>query len=580
MISALCYLQYHSTRNHLIARLQRLKKPKYLFGAMVGGLYFYWYFFRYLIHGYGAAPSGAVPPYFSGDLQGLMPSLAALGLFIILLFAWLIPHERAALTFTEAEVAFLFPAPVSRRTLVHFKLLRSQVRILASAFFLTLLSRRFGGQIWTHAFGWWLVLSTLNLHLLGSSFARTLLLDHGVSHRLRRSLVLLVTLGLGGGVYLWAKSTLPPLATADTGDFQALLKYGQALLTAGPAWYLLYPFRLLLQPFFATDTAAFFTALGPALGLFSLHYFWVIFSDVAFEEASLVASQKLAVRIAAVRAGNWQAARKPSKPARAWFVLAPTGPAVTALVWKNLLVLRQVLSPRLWILLLVIGMVLLGGLGHSGHKSLPLVAVLGVAIVLGYTLLLGPQLLRLDFRRDLPQADILKTFPLPGWQLALGEILAPVIVLAGFQWLLIAFGLGLSLLLPVKFKALAVLIGLGTLFILPVLDFLLLLIPNAAVLLFPSWIQAGKDSPRGIEATGQRLIMAIGQLLALLIALVPPALVFSAFFYPLKWALGLFAAATLGVLAALLALALEAGFGVLLLGKLFERFDVTEEPGS
>ena len=580
MINALCYLQYHSTRNHLIARLQRLKKPKYLFGAMVGGLYFYWYFFRYLIHGYGAAPSGAVPPYFSGDLQVLIQSLAALGLFIILLLAWLIPYERAALTFTEAEVAFLFPAPVSRRTLVHFKLLRSQVRILVSAFFLTLLSRRFGGQIWTHAFGWWLVLSTLNLHLLGSSFARTLLLDHGVSHRFRRFLVLLVTLGLVVGVYLWAKSTLPPVAAADAGDFQALLKYGQALLTAGPAWYLLYPFRLLLQPFFATDTTAFFTALGPALLLFLLHYFWVIFSDVAFEEASLAASQKLAVRIAAVRAGNWQSARNPPKPAQAWFVLAPTGPAVTALVWKNLLGLRQVFSSRLWILLLVIGMVLLGGLGHSGHKSLPLVAVLGVAIVLGYSLLLGPQLLRLDFRRDLPQADILKTFPLPGWQLALGEVLAPVIVLAGFQWLLIAFGLGLSLLLPAKFKALAVLIGLGALFILPVLDFLLLLIPNAAVLLFPSWMQAGKDSPRGIEATGQRLIMAIGQLLALLIALVPPALVFSAFFYPLKWALGLFAAATLGALAALLVLALEAGFGVLLLGKLFERFDVTEEPGS
>jgi hypothetical protein len=32
------------------------------------------------------------------------------------LLAWMIPHERAALTFTEAEVAFLFPAPVTRRT--------------------------------------------------------------------------------------------------------------------------------------------------------------------------------------------------------------------------------------------------------------------------------------------------------------------------------------------------------------------------------------------------------------------------------------------------------------------------------
>ena len=64
-------------------------------------------------------------------------------------------------------------------------------------------------------------------------------------------------------------------------------------------------------------------------------------------------------------------------------------------------------------------------------------------------------------------------------------------------------------------------IGLGAAVLLPVLDFLLLLIPNAAVLLFPSWIQTGKDSPRGIEATGQRLIFAVGQMLVLVLALVP-----------------------------------------------------------
>ena len=33
-------------------------------------------------------------------------------------------------------------------------------------------------------------------------------------------------------------------------------------------------------------------------------------------------------------------------------------------------------------------------------------------------------------------------------------------------------------------------------------------------------------------------------------------------------------------LAATIVLAVEAGFGVMLLGKLFERFDVTEEPAS
>ena len=43
--------------------------------------------------------------------------------------------------------------------------------------------------------------------------------------------------------------------------------------------------------------------------------------------------------------------------------------------------------------------------------------------------MIGPQLLRQDFRQDLPLADLLKTYPLRGWQLALGELLAPAAIL-------------------------------------------------------------------------------------------------------------------------------------------------------
>ena len=250
----------------------------------------------------------------------------ALLLFIIVLLAWLIPHERAALTFTEAEVAFLFPAPVSRRTLIHFKLLRSQLRILFSALLLTLVSRRFGGNVWIHAFGWWLMLSTLNLHLLGSSFARTLLLDQGISNRLRRLLVFGLALAVAGAVWVWAKRTLPALGPADTANLNAILDYARRVLTAGPALYLLYPFRLVVRPFFAPDAAAFFAALPPVLLIFLLHYLWVIYSDVAFEEASVEASQKLAARVAAVRAGNWRGVKKNQKARRPWFRLAATGP--------------------------------------------------------------------------------------------------------------------------------------------------------------------------------------------------------------------------------------------------------------
>ena len=577
MIAALCYLQYHSTRNRLITRFKRLKQPKYLFGAIAGGLYFYFYFVRYMFSRGGFNQGMTVSP----EYLLLAESLAALVLFVIVLLAWLIPHERAALTFTEAEVAFLFPAPVTRRSLIHFKLIRSQVRILFSALLLTLFSRRFGGNVWIHAVGWWLILSTLNLHFLGASFARTLLLDHGVSNRLRRLLVFALVISLAAFVWLWAKNTVPPITSTDTANFTAIVKYAQQVLAAGPALYLLYPFHLLARPFFAPDAAAFLTALAPALLLFLLHYLWVVFSDVAFEEASVEASQKLATRIAAVRAGNWHGATKNQKARRAWFQLAATGPVATALMWKNLIGVGQFFSARLWLVLVVVMVAVIAGFGGSAHaQNLSTLAAIIIAILLGYSLLLGPQLLRLDFRQDLPMADILKTYPLRGWQIALGEILAPVAVLAGFQWLLLLVGFGLVVFLRGKHEALMLAIGISAACLLPALDFLMLLIPNAAVLLFPSWIQAGKDSPRGIEATGQRLIFAVGQLLVLLLTLLPAALAFAAVYFPLKLAFGPVAPMPFASLAATVVVAVEAGLGVRLLGRLFERFDVTEEPSS
>src|SRR5436309_10804714 len=122
MLSALLYLQYHTLKNRSVMRLKRLKQPKYLLGGIVGGLYFYFYFFRYFfgVPGKRAGLASAAAP---ADLA-LYESLGALLLLALVLLAWLVPNKRAALAFTEAEVAFLFPAPISRRGLIHFKLLR------------------------------------------------------------------------------------------------------------------------------------------------------------------------------------------------------------------------------------------------------------------------------------------------------------------------------------------------------------------------------------------------------------------------------------------------------------------------
>src|SRR5205085_308929 len=55
--------------------------------------------------------------------------------------------------------------------------------------------------------------------------------------------------------------------------------------------------------------------------------------------------------------------------------------------------------------------------------------------VVAYTLLLGPMLARQDLRSDLLNSDILKTYPLRGWQVVFGEILTPIAILTGVLWL-------------------------------------------------------------------------------------------------------------------------------------------------
>ena len=581
MISALLYLQYHSIKNRIVMRLKRLKQPKYLLGAVVGGLYFYWYFFRTVFGTPRTGPGLAL--FASPDNHLLFESLGALALLVILLVAWIVPHQRAALTFTEAEVAFLFPAPISRRTLIHFKLLRSQTAILFTTLLLTLMTNRLGGSGWIRAAGAWLILSTLNLHLLGSSFAVTMLLDRGISTWQRRlGILALVALGIGA-VIIWSRLTLPPLDLERMADPKGLGNYAQQVLSAGPAPYLLYPFRLVVRPVLAPNALAFLHACGPALVLVLLQYVWVVRSNVAFEEASVQASQKLAEKLAAVRSGNWQAANRKPRSKHPPFALRPTGPPAVALLWKNLISAGQAFSLRIWIGLLLFLVFASVGITHAaGNSSVRFVLGMIAAMLMSWTVLIGPQLLRQDFRQDLPLADLLKTYPLRGWHLALGELLGPVAALTGIQWLLLVVTLGLlwrasggGLTWPDWLG-----IGFGVALLLPVLNLILFQIPNATALAFPAWFQSTKGAAQGLEATGQRLIFMIAQLLVLLVALIPAALLFAVVFFLARMLLPTAIVIPLASFAAAVVLALESALGIMLLGWLFDRFDVSADPAS
>jgi len=139
MASALLYLRVTSIVGRVKSRLKRLKQPKYLAGAVVGAAYLYFVFFRRMQgpqRGSHPGPGGRAPPELPTEFYSLFAELGALVLFVVLVINWLSPRQ-ASLVFSESEIAFLFPAPVNRRMLVHYRILGSQLGIIFTALIFT-----------------------------------------------------------------------------------------------------------------------------------------------------------------------------------------------------------------------------------------------------------------------------------------------------------------------------------------------------------------------------------------------------------------------------------------------------------
>lgn len=613
MLSALLYLRLTSLRNWLRMRLQRLRQPKYLAGAVVGAAYFWFFFFRHSLGGDAATRiaqrralhqagqalqnAGVALPT---DLGGVPLAIAALGLLVGVTLVWIFSLERASLGFSEAEIAFLFPAPVTRDRLVQYRLIDAQMRSLVGAAFMTLFSNRWtflGGNAATHAIGWWLLFAGFNLHLTGVRFTLTRLADAGLGTWRRRLFVLLLLAAVIAGTL----ARLPPeqrWIDPAANNFTAVLGHWFLGVTgSAPLSWLLAPGRFLLGPFFAEDGRAFLLALGPAALVIGALYFWVVRSVVSFEDGSIVRAEKRAATISAMREGR-RLGRTPTKGRRPAFKLAGTGRPELAFLWKNLLGTWAWLNPRTWAwcALAIISVGAWARFHPEWHWWL--VAYGPVALIIAaYTLIAGPQLARQDIRSDLSNADLLKTYPLPGWQIVLGELLAPTAILTGVLWLLllaaaVTFQPGprsFGFLSPAArdFVRACLAPGSRTLLVLclaplvPAIVALQLFVPNASALVFPAWFQAtrARAGGGGIDIMGQRLIFFFLQMVTMLVALLPAVIAGGAtvlvacFVFSLPAIAGIWIAAA-GVLVVLLG---ELWLGLWFLGGRFEKLDLSSE---
>jgi ABC-2 type transport system permease protein len=582
VVTALLYLRITSLRNALLSRFRRLKQPKYLVGAVVGVAYLYFFFLRRLRPSQGPATAG-LRDTFPVDGLPVVAAVAALLLTIFVALYWLWPRARAALAFSEAEIAFLFPAPLSRRSLIHYRLINAQARLLFTASILTFVSSGWGfvpGNAGIRVLGWWLVLSTMDLHAVGSSFVITRLLDRGVTSLRRQLAALCIAAVVVAGASVWTWRGLRAPVAADVANVTALADYLAILLSTGPLSWLLLPAKWVVQPLLAGDLRSLLLALGPALLVYAAHYLWVLRTEVSFEEASIARAEKRAARRnATTPEDRWRIGTGSRKARRAPFKLASVRRPELAFLWKNLLSSAEYLRPRTALVALAVIVVGCNWLARTDLEVFRgIVATLSI-VGAGFAVFFGPMMAYQDLRRDLPNADILKTYPLRGWQVVLGEVLTPIAIITVLVWLML---LAASLtFLPERIGWLtagvraAALIGLGLMA--PLLCAIQVLVMNASVVLFPAWIQTGPGRASGIDVLGQRILFVAGLFFVMTVSLLPAAIGAAAVFLASAWFAGVPVATALAAAAVIAVLTVEIAMGIWWLGARFESFDLSAE---
>lgn len=598
MLRALLYLRLASLWNLGWSRLRRLRQPKYLAGALVALGYFYFFLFRHAGAGM-RAPGGSLLAQLPPDTTALVLGLGGLALLTVVFGMWLLPSDRPGLRFSEAEIAFLFAAPITRRGLLHYKLVSTLfASLLQTVFFAAIFNGRAlltgrGGYLLV---SWWLLLSFISLHYLGASLTIAKLAERGVHARLRRwallGVVVVVVAVLGG----WIWVTLPSLLLSAS-----VATWGQTALSTGALRWLTWPGQLLVRPFVARGAGEFVFALGPALAVLALHYLWVIRTNVAFEEASIASAERRASRLAELRRNGGFSTGPAQSAGRAppWDLRRTPGPEF-AFLWKNLLSTRRWLTPRTWLVvagaLVAVSVVLQRTLGPDYWKAGSVLTAAGLMAALA-ALVYGPLLTRLDLRQDLINADILKMYPLPGWRIVLGELLAPTLILTGIVWLgVLAWYLGLHGHHPPALSVAWFSPGMRVIWcgcaagLTPLILGIELLIPNAAPVLLPGWFQTLRTPGGGIDLMGQRLIFGFGQLVVVALALGSAVAVAAALHLIVRGGVVVLAVlrhadaaspaplTTLLLWTAVVGLVLlgELVLGVRAIGRRFERMDVSE----
>jgi len=460
------------------------------------------------------------------------PALFGFWLFIVAM-----GRNTSSITFSLAEVEFLFPGPFSRRQLLAYKLLLSALAPLGNALLIPIFLWRFA--LWTPAImlGFWMTF----VFVQWTSLLFTLVVDW-LSERFARwrsiGLVLLATLAL---ISFWQVGGLE----GDGTPLERLAK----LEMAWPVKAILAPFTAFSQVAQATTAAQLALSTALALAVNAVVVVLIFRMDHNFLQASLAASQKRYAWLErAKRSGGVPSLGQRSKPR---FGL-PTFPRLAGagpIAWRQLLELMRSSGRLIYVLPAILAMI--APVLLVGRQSDRL--AIGLVVMVGFMM---SMLMPMGLRTDLLHIETFKSLPISSSAIVWGSITSAVLYPTVVQVVAVAVLAALS-------GEWTNMSTLAACFAVP-LNLLLVAADSILVLMFPST----RRFVPGDFLLGMRLMFTY---LAKILLVAVAAGVAGASTLVVYWFLGesRVAMATVGWVA----LVIEGAMTLMVASLLFERFD-------
>lgn len=573
MIHPFVFIATRTFKNRMLSRLRRLRNARYLISFLVAMAYFWFsgflHLFRHLFRdGSGISQLVVTSSAFTSDV-------AALVVLAMMILAWALPEQEAGLKFSEAEINFLFPAPITRRQLLIYKILRQQPQVLISAALISFLGFRRGNFL-----GLWLSFVVLAIYFTFTALGRARLKLARVGFLIRLVVVAAVVIGVSH--LLWTGLAIAGLEDAARAMQPHSGRTAKAIELSfhGPlAATILFVPRLFARATLPPNLLQLAIACAALLLFGAILLELALRMNVSFEEASIRASQRRTdrqLRRASHRVGGLVTFPRIPPP----FKLSPRSGPMVAIFWKNLTAGLRIASP--WLVIMFLAAMYFAG--QAAYSKEP--AVRGM--MGGFTLILaalfpflGSKVFAQDMRLDLPRIELLKSYPIAGDRLVAAEIAAPMAFVAAVEIMLLTVAAIIMRMagLPkeLAFFATPEFIVIALLFATP-LCALQLLIQNAVPILLPGWAMRSPDEQRGFVVMGQRVLMLGGNLLILGVALIPPACILvPAFLIAARWFQGSVALVLVATVPSAAVLVAEVWMGIRVLGSQFEKIDVTNE---